>query len=243
MEATHNLPEQTPFELWTGAHLKEFMETPGRTPLEQLNILLYPKVAALVRRTYGEKLEEKVWALAKPLKPHDPLQELIMCRAGVWFLRQYSWWRTFQLYRKLLGLSPVLLISQLLLVRLLVSVWIGMLVICGTSPWPVLMALDVRAQVTLAAVTCGLTWLLRFLYASGRSDAPSWLVATRALLLTGWGWFWAAAVLIGFGNVCGLPLVANAVCDRLWFLLPSIGSAVGVMIQELWEDRPVSEPV
>ena len=81
---------------------------------------------------------------------------------------------------------------------------------------------------------------------TGGVPVPSTLSAiNRGLFITGWGWFFGLALFLAFTGIYKWVDDAKGieVRDAYWALLPSLGSAVGVIVQEIWEEKPLSEPL
>jgi hypothetical protein len=61
-----------------------------------------------------------------------------------------------------------------------------------------------------------------------------------------WGWFWGWLVVRLFAWFFAAAAdwsAARYVLENCQILLPSAGVAVGVVLQELWDEKPISEPV
>lgn len=245
--------EFKPLENWTAGDLRDEYndaKTNGQKARQTwLTFALNPKLSAAVRnllRGEAEAIEDHFWGHAERLKASDAADRYLLYKTARWFLRRFSIWRSGRLYCKL-GLrgDPAFLVrlSEMLMLRLVVSVWIGMLAVCGSSPWPVLNGLTPAGLAILAGSTGGFAVAVRSIQILGRSDCHWWWAFSRAFFLAAWGWIWAAAIVWAGRFLITDSAIRCWIEKRYWFLLPSIGSALGVIVQELWQEKPISEPV
>lgn len=267
----HQALPSKPLGQWTVKDLKEARELlyiPGApTPIDAateaarrrwLRLLIQPGLAVVIAAyCRGERLdlEEHVGELVEqvypcPEKADDPHNVHALSR---WFLRNYAYGAALRMHWKLLGASNrccpwYVLVSEILLVRVIVSVLIGMLAVCGTSPWPLVTALHGHdAPLWWAAGLClGFALVYRILDVAKRTQSGLGTVVFRAAGLTMWGWFWGWLVVRLFAWLFAAsedPCTAAYVLENCQVLLPSAGVAVGVVLQELWDEKPISEPV
>jgi len=140
-------------------------------------------------------------------------------------------------------------LGEALMPRVFVSVWIGMLAVCGSSPWAFFEALSPESRGLIIWLCLAFTLVYRVVHIARRSSAGFFAVAGRSLALSayGWGFGWALFVLFVwlYRQAPGKSdqEVARHVWETYRLLMPSLGSAVGVILQELWEDKPISEPL
>src|SRR5437867_2249724 len=151
-----------PYAQWTAENIGELcggeLEKPGfRRTL--LKIALNPSFETAFRmwlRSKGKERETVVYSHAKSISAEEDPDRYLIHKAGVFLLRQAAWLRAAKLFWKLGSRkgspSPITLASELMMVRLIVGVPIGMLAICGSSPWPLLDSLNERGAMVLAVV-------------------------------------------------------------------------------------------
>ena len=134
---------------------------------------------------------------------------------------------------------------DLLMFRLIVTVWIGIVAICGASPWDFLGRLPPAGRYEVIGLCLGFATAVRCLEVSRRVPPSRLHTVWRALLLTGWGWLSGVGLVWVFTCIYATSIggAAEAMWAKYWAVVPSIGSAVGVLVQELWEERPISEPL
>src|SRR5207302_6391390 len=115
-------------------------------------------------------------------------------------------------------------------------VLLGMVVVCGTDPWRVFYSLSPEKRSVGALVCLGVAWGYRSLDAGKRCGKMSraWW---RALVLTCWGGLWGWVALAFFARQF------NPEAQQVIGIQLAVGLAVGVVVQDIWEERPISEPV
>src|ERR1017187_1390639 len=216
---TKELPSK-PFGQWTVKDLKEARDWLYRpaapTPIDPdteakrrqwLRLLIQPGLAVAIAafcRSEGRDLEKDVGEMVEQVYPcperaDDPHNVHALSR---WFLRNYAYGAAFQMHWKLLGATNrccpwYVFVSEILLVRVIVSVFIGMLAVCGSSPWPLVNALKGHgAPLWRAAGLClGFALVYRILDVAKRTQSGFGTVVFRAAGLTMWGWVWGWLVV------------------------------------------------
>lgn len=230
-----------PFDQWTAGDIKDGRETDPAVVF--IGYATKPALLSALRARYKEKSEEEIKTAMEEAVCAGAGPECIQ-RVGRWLLRNYALIDAWTLF---LRAPDVRGFIDLLMPRLLVTVWIGILAVCGSSPWTFLDSLSSAAKITVIALCFGFSVLGRLLVVL-RGTAPSTASAfERALFITAWGWLSGLVLLWIFTAVFGLSdgyrEYARSIWRSYWAVMPSIGSAVGVLLQELWDERPISEPL
>ena len=221
------------FEKW-GA--KEISDTRAN-PAEFLGYALNPRLLLALTQAYGTGVEQEIRDAASTITDRR-----LQYRTGVFFVRNYAIWTALLLFLKARNFRGF---KDLVLPKLIFSVWIGMLAICGSSPWDFLGKLHDGSKYAFIGTCITFSVIMRA-FTVARRPVPSTLSAiNRGLFITGWGWFFGLALFLAFTGIYQWvdDGKGSGVRDAYWALLPSLGSAVGVIVQEIWEEKPLSEPL
>jgi len=245
--------------------LREIYSSAGKNdPGDQerwLHFAIRTDLAAVVSAIYRSEgrtdAEAHLFELAKRVHkdPQSAVEWHWRHLVAKWFLRKYAWWSAVVLSWPLLwrgkDVPRYVLAAELLMPRVAISVLVGMLALCGTSPWDLFGALSARCGTSLGAVGICLAFAMgyRVLDVAKRTQRHSGVIVWRSFWLTAYGWIcgWLVVGLIAWlWEASGDSRAAHYVGDirgTYQFILPSAGCALGVVLQEFWEEKPISEPV
>ena len=226
----------------TDRELRERYPEPGASSQVQRDWLMLlatpaaaPQMAELYRGAGRTEVEAHARSLSAACEGH------YLHIVARWFLRRYALVEAARLYWRMVRSQKTccprpLMLGELLMLRLIMSVALGMLVICGTGPWEVFRSLEGEKRLWFVTACVAAAWGYRALDAV-KQCGRLWRGAVRAAALTAWGWALGWLALKAY--VRWFWPAAEAVTD----VLPAAGLAVGVVVQDIWEDRPASEPV
>jgi hypothetical protein len=243
-----------PLAQWNRDDLARYEPDPNST--KWLKLIIHPElslaVAAYYRAHPSETPEKKVRCLAGKYRKQTDCDLYVLRAVARWFLRNYALFDGLMLYVWLLCrpgqrfIDRLSAFSEMLMPRVFVSVWIGMLAICGSSPWTFLEALPPSGVNFIIWSCLAFALVYRVMHIGRRSTAGFWAIAGRSVVLSGYGWAcgWALfAVFAWLYKQTPNQKLAQHVWETYRLLMPSAGSAVGVVLQELWDDKPISEPL
>jgi len=244
-----------PFSQWSSGDFEKLREDPGH-----LLFLQFAVKSALQRpiRAYfqkqGKSAETEIFDLARKHFLSDPPQPAWAEMTFRWFMGRYAFCRAVRFLLEARGKMPTLdllsLATDIFMIRIMVSVALGLVVLCGMGPWEFLSLTQYPERRVLIAAALLFSFLYRYADVGKQTDRGLFVKSLRAssmtLLAYAYGWFWvkSATVLLAFSQA---DRAKQLLCDSaqrwdLW-ILPALGSAVGVVLQELWEEKPISEPI